>query len=100
MRSSSDPLGARLRLLLTERGVDPARSLLAEFFQDDGELYLGIVVTQDRRAIHSDFDFLRRSVDEGTFSRWEDITDSPTSPYSGVVEATLFRLERESGAIL
>jgi len=97
MRTSPDPLWARLRALLAERSVDPAQSLLAEFFPDDGHLYFGLVATQEKRAFQFDLDYRQGSMEEAVFSHWLDITESPTSAHSGVVEAVLFRLEREGG---
>jgi len=35
LRRDPDPVWARVRSLLQERGVDPARSLLLDFFTDD-----------------------------------------------------------------
>jgi hypothetical protein len=99
MRTGSDLLRARLRTLLRERGVDTDKSLLTRFFLDDGALYFGIVVTQDTRAIQFDLDVLRRPVEEGILSQWRDITEAHT-PHLGIVEAGLFRLEREGGSIL
>ena len=100
MRSSQEPLWMRLRMLLRQRRVDAKGSLLAEFFEDDGALYCGIVVTQERRAIQFDLDLMGRAVEAAILSHWEDITESRASPHSGVVEAALFRLEREGGSIL
>ncbi len=100
MRGSGDPLWVRLRTLLRERGVEPDRSLLAEFFQDDEALYFGIVVTQAKRAVQFDLDILHRPVEEAVLSQWNDITESHASAHSGTVEAGIFRLEREGGSIL
>src|SRR5262245_23251100 len=100
LRQSRDPLWLRLRALMLERAVDPEKSLLVEFFLDDSALYFGIVVTQDRRAIQFDLDVSTNESADARLSSWEDITDSHTSPHSGLVETGLFRMEREGGTIL
>jgi hypothetical protein len=84
---------------MLERAVDPEKSLLVEFFLDDSALYFGIVVTQDCRAIQFDLDLSPDESVEARLSAWEDVTDSCTSPHSGLVEAGLFRMERERGTI-
>jgi hypothetical protein len=89
-----------VRALLHERGVDPAQSLLLEFFPDDADLYWFLLVTQHGRAVVFEYDCLSRSSGEGTFVRWEDMTSARESPHAGLVEAGLFRLEEERGRIL
>jgi hypothetical protein len=48
LRNSDDPLYARLRGLLAERGVDVDRAVLAAFFPDDSNQEFGVIVTPER----------------------------------------------------
>ncbi len=99
LRGDPEILWANLRALLRERALDPEKCLLIEFFPDDTDLYFGILITQNKRAVQFDLDLGQRGI-QPAFSHWEDITDSPASPYAGLVEAGLFRLNDEGGAIL
>lgn len=75
MRTSDDPFWTRLRELLREKGLDPQTTLLADCFPDDASFEFGLLVTPDRRCIQFGFDYLHKSVGEGVFSEWEDLTD-------------------------
>ena len=82
MRTSSEPLWVRLRNLLLEKGMDPQTILLADFFSDDSSFEFGLLVAPDRRCIQFGFDYLHKSVAEGVFSEWEDLTDRyQATPY-------------------
>ena len=100
LRSDPDAVWARMRSLLGERGVDPSKSLLLDFFTDDSNLYWGLVVTPDRRAIQFDYAYAGREPSDGTFASWTDVTDATEFTHAGLVEAGLFRWDEEKGAIL
>ena len=76
LRAADDPVAARLRALLRERGFDPERLVLADCFPDDSAFWFGLLVTPDRRCIQFGFDHLHQALAEGTFSEWKDMTDS------------------------
>jgi hypothetical protein len=95
MRTSREPMWVRVRALLTEKGLNPATSLVAESFPDDRSLEFGIVVTGDGRVFQFDYDYLGKSIGEGTFTDWEDLTDAyERSPHSDIVSAAI-RMARE-----
>ena len=81
LRTSDEPLWERLRLLLREKGIDPATTLLAECFPDDAELEFGLVVTQERRLFQFGLDYLHTTVEQGSFAEWvertADVAGSP-----------------------
>ncbi len=86
LRESPDPLYARFRELLSERGIDPSTSTLAESFPDDSQFEFGIVVTADRRVYQFGFDYLHKPVREGTFTEWTDLTNTwQSSNYSNPI---------------
>jgi hypothetical protein len=73
-RESDEPLWARIRVLLREKSLDPARVFVAECFPDDTQFEFGIVVTDDGRVFQFGFDYLHRKVEDGMFSEWDEIT--------------------------
>jgi hypothetical protein len=79
LRESDDPLYARLRSLLTERGIDCGRSALATFFPDDTDMEFGVLVTPDRRVYEFDLHYgrgdLAAQVAAATITDWRDRTD-------------------------
>ena len=90
LRSSDDLLWSRLRFLLREKGLDPQTLLVAESFPDDGQFEFGLIVTQDRKAFQFGFDYLHKTVEEGIFSEWEDLTDHyRETPYDEQISAAL-----------
>jgi hypothetical protein len=64
----------RMREQLRERGIDPNRCVLADFFPYDRGLDSGLLVTSDRRI----FDFQYQCVDEtyaeSGFTEWNELT--------------------------
>ena len=90
LREGSDPFWARLRKLLSERDVDPSTSLLVECFPDDPSFEFGLVVTDDRRVFQFGFNYLNRSVENGTLTEWEDLTSRfESSPHRDVIAIAL-----------
>ena len=55
LRADAEPGYSRLRVLLAERGVDPDRVALVQFFPDDGHCYFGIIATPAARVYEFDF---------------------------------------------
>jgi hypothetical protein len=94
LHTDEDPLWARLRCLLKEKGLDPQTVLLADCFPDDTNFEFGLVVTADRRASQCGFDYLRRPIEEGIFSEWVDLTETyNATPYSTQIATALKMLE-------
>jgi hypothetical protein len=75
LRTGTDPFWERLRELLTQRGVNPSTSILVECFPDDNSFQFGILIAQSSKIIQFGFDYLHRSIAEGQFSEWEDLTE-------------------------
>jgi len=79
LRKSDDPLYSRLRVLLAELGVDIERSVLADFFPDDGNLEFGIIVTPAREVFEFDLRHgrgdLKAQVANAWISDWRNRTD-------------------------
>jgi hypothetical protein len=63
----------RIRTLVDEQGFDPHNVALAELFPDGEDYYWGLLVSRDRVAEFG-FSYLGRSIEQGTFTRWEDAT--------------------------
>jgi hypothetical protein len=75
LRTSPDPIATRLRILLNERRLNPEMLVLADCFPDDGQLWFGLLVTPDSKCIQFDFEYWHKSVEQGVFSEWVDLTD-------------------------
>jgi len=98
LRESDDPLYARLRSLLTERGIDCGQSVLATFFPDDTDMEFGVLVTPDRRVyefeLHHGKGDLQAHVATATITDWRDRTDGwDGAPHRRDVEDALRLLE-------
>ena len=90
LRSGVDPFWVRLRELLSERGVAVDTVILASSFPDDRDFEFGIVVTNDRRVYQFGFDYSDKSVEQGDFTQWLDLTERhASSPYREEVAAAL-----------
>jgi hypothetical protein len=76
LHTSSDPLWARLRTLLHERGLRPEDLLLVECFPDDTQFEFGIVVTPDRDVFEFGLDYLHKTVEHGVFSEWRNLSEN------------------------
>jgi hypothetical protein len=87
LHESDDPMWARIRQLLAERGIKANTSFLVESFPDDTSFYFGVLITQDGLVIQYGFDYLGKPVQEGEFTEWQDLTDSyQNTPYFESVE--------------
>jgi hypothetical protein len=75
LRTSTDAMFVRIRALLAERGLDPSVAELAQMFQDDSAFQFGILVAGDGRVYQFGFDHLHRSVTDGVFVEWNELTD-------------------------
>lgn len=90
LQSSTAPLWCRLRYLLAEKGINPQTSLVADFFPDDCQFEFGLVVAQDRRVFQFGFDYLHKTIAEGAFSEWEELTDRyHETPYDEQISVAL-----------
>jgi hypothetical protein len=97
LRSSPEPMWARLRVLLVARGIDPHSSLLAGCFPDDANFEFGILVTNDGHVFQFGLDYLHKTISEGKFSEWQDMTERyRDTPYSDCAQAALALLESEA----
>lgn len=64
----------RVRVLLSERGVDVTASILVESFPDDNSFEFGVLITQEGKIMQYGFDYLHKVISEGEFTEWNDIT--------------------------
>ena len=78
LRTSDDALWVRIRELFHEKGVDPKTTFLTYTYPEDYQFEYGIIVTQDGHVFQYGFDFLHKDITTGTFSEWNDITQSYT----------------------
>jgi hypothetical protein len=87
LRDSGDPLFARLRELLSERGVDVGTAVLAQLFPDDVDQEFGVLLASDR-SVHT---FVLHYSSQGDLAaqlrgakihEWTNISDHwQSSPY-------------------
>ena len=90
LRDDREPFWTRLRALFREKDVEPTTSVLAECFPDDNSFEFGVVVTADGGVFQFGFDYLHRSIAEGTLSEWVDLTERHAStPYRATVAEAL-----------
>jgi hypothetical protein len=88
--AAAEPLLAVIAGLVAANGVDPRAAVLADFFQDDGAIWFGLLATREGRVFQFDYDYLHRPIMEGTLTEWRELTDSWTnSPYREEVAAAL-----------
>ena len=82
LRSSRGGWWPKVRELLRERGVEPDRSALAEWFPDDTQDEFGVVVTRDGLVFAFDYCYFHRPLDQGWIANWRDLTTTwPDGPY-------------------
>jgi len=85
-----EPVFARLRELVSAKGIDPDTAVIADFFPDDTSFYFGILVTPGARVFQLGYDYLHAAETEGELSAWNELTQSwRTSPYHEEVRAAL-----------
>jgi hypothetical protein len=90
LRTSADPMWARLRQLLLEHGIAVETAILATSFPDDTSFEFGVVVTSDRRVYQFGLDYLHKPVEQGDFTEWVELTERhASSPYSEEVATAL-----------
>lgn len=79
LREGDEPVYARLRILLAERGLDASKVALATFFPDDTDMEFGVVVTPDRHVYEFDLHYgggdLRHQAETAMITSWRDRTD-------------------------
>jgi hypothetical protein len=92
LRSGSEPMWSRIRALVRERGIEPARSALVEFFSDDTSFKYGVLATNNGRLFQFGFDYLHRSEAEGYFAEWRDCSASPPAICSDADIEAAFRI--------
>ena len=79
--ATEEPLLAVIARLVAAKGVDPDTTALAEFFQDDGALWFGLLATRDGRVYQIDYDHLHSSSADGALAEWRDLTGSWTASH-------------------
>jgi hypothetical protein len=82
LRHNHEPMWARLRQLLTERGLNPSSVALVEFFPDDSHFEFGILATSDGKLYQFGFDYLNRKPEDGAFTEWRDCSGTIPHPCS------------------
>jgi hypothetical protein len=99
LRTDLSPMFQRLRLLFSERGVDPKTALLAQLFSDDNSLEYGIVVAPNGQVFEFDYDYLGRDIGAGDLVRWTDISaEWKSNAWHSEVRAALDQLTEVKGA--
>lgn len=91
----------RLRVLLTERDIDPQRAVLAECFEDDVHLEFCVLVTPEREVFEFDFVHgrgdIKTQLRTGVIANWARHTDDwRDRPYLSSVKVALDLLDEES----
>jgi len=98
LRSNDDPFWARLRALLRDRGVAPESAALAECFPDDSSFEFGVVVSKEGSVFQFGFEYLRKPIQEGILSEWEELTTRfQSTPHRDSIETALAFLETAAG---
>jgi len=102
LRGDDDPMWARLRTLMTERGFDPQRVALATFFPDDTNTEFGVVVTPAGEVYEFDLVYgkgdLTQQAATATITDWRDRTEWwRDTPHRNEIESA-FRLLAEERA--
>jgi len=100
LRTDQAPLWDRLRQLLTERGLDPAKVALANLFPDDSNMEFGIVVTGDGGVFEFDLIYgkgdLNQQAATAFIAEWRDRTSRwRDTPHRQDIEAALELLVAE-----
>jgi hypothetical protein len=79
LRTDDGPVWSRLRELLVGRGFDPNSIALANFFQDDTDMELGIIVTPDDHVYEFGFQYgkgdLKQQARTAWITEWRDRTE-------------------------
>ena len=95
LRAGNNPFWFRLNALLREKGLDPASVIVADCFPDDCQLQFGLIVTNNRKAYQFGFDYLHKTISEGIFSKWKELTESYTTTcYCDRIEHAMSLLDR------
>lgn len=95
LRGSDDPLLARVRELLTGRGIDVKTAVLAQLFPDDVDQEFGVLLTPDHRVItfvmhHARKGDLAAQLANSIIYEWDVITETwESSPYRNYVHDAL-----------
>jgi hypothetical protein len=90
LHKSSDPMWVKIRSLLAEKGIDPQSSILVEVFPDDYHLVFGLIITSDNFVYKFDYNYRERAVDDGSFSKWSDLSDNyENTPYAKLIKNAL-----------
>ncbi len=98
LQSSPEPLWARIRHLLEEKGVRAADTALAYSYPEDLHFELGVLVTAEGRVYKYGFDYLHQDIADGTFSEWNELTSTyQQSPYRSHIQQALQLLARHEG---
>lgn len=100
LREDPDPMWDRLRVLLTERDIDPQLAVLAECFEDDVHLEFCVLVTPDREVFEFDFVHgrgdIKTQMRTGVIANWARHTDDwRDRPYRSSVSVAFDLLDEE-----
>ena len=96
LRSKDGPFWSRLRDLLSQRGVQPQRAVLAECFPDDNSFEFGIVVKEDGSVFQFGFEYFKKEISDGILSEWEELTGRfQATPHRKSIEAALKLVQEE-----
>jgi hypothetical protein len=79
-----------MRRLLNEKGIDSAATILAESFDDDEDVDMGVLITPDGSVVEWQRRYSDEDPDSDAIIGWRDISASwPGGPWNDEVEAGL-----------
>jgi hypothetical protein len=96
LRTSGNPLWARIRQLLAEKDIVPDKSILAYFAPEEAQYEFGVIVTEGNEVYEFAFDYLQKGVSGGVFAEWDNVTERlERKPYRKEVEMARQLREKE-----
>ena len=64
----------RLRQLIGEKGIDPAKSVMIYFASEEPYYEFGVILGSDGEVYQFTLDYLNRDVIQGTLAEWDKVT--------------------------